>query len=210
MSLTVLSHALAPHFLNVLRSTATPCKSFREAGYNIGLLICADATKDLATKPITVQTPLETLLSEQIADPLVVVSILRAGMAMVDPVLQFFPEAPVGVIGMERDEATAVATSYYEKLPPLEGRIVFLVDPMLATGGSAEDVLERIYTFKPKEVRFLSIVAAPEGVARLEAKFPDLKIYAGALDRELNARKYILPGLGDYGDRHFGTHLDPG
>lgn len=206
MSLSVLKHALAPEYLNSLRSTSTRPKAFREAGFNIGLLICAEATRDLETMPVSVETPLETIGSETIADRIAIVSILRAGMAMVDPFLQFFPEAPVGVIGMERDEATAVASSYYEKLPPLEGRLVFLVDPMLATGGSAEDVLTRIYALNPKEVRFLSIVAAPEGVERLEKQFPELRIYAGALDRELNAMKYILPGLGDYGDRHFGTY----
>jgi|TARA_B110000438_G_scaffold282844_1_gene310256 uracil phosphoribosyltransferase len=205
MSLNVLKHSLAPQYLNVIRSKATGARAFREAGFNIGLLICSEATRDLATEPVKVETPLETVGSEQLSDQLAVVSILRAGMAMVDSVLQFFPDVRVGVIGMERNEETAVATSYYEKLPDLEGRVVLLVDPMLATGGSAEDVLDRIYTMKPKEVRFLSIVAAPEGVARLEKKFPDLKIYAGALDRELNEKKYILPGLGDYGDRHFGT-----
>lgn len=205
MALNVLQHALAPHYLNVLRSTETGAKAFREAGFNIGLLVCAEAMRDLATKPVTVETPLETVESEEVADEIAVVSILRAGNAMVDPVLQFFPEAPVGVIGMERDEATATATSYYEKLPPIVGKMVYLVDPMLATGGSADDVLERIYTMKPKEVRFLCIVAAPEGVARIEKKFPELKIFVGALDRELNDKKYILPGLGDYGDRHFGT-----
>jgi uracil phosphoribosyltransferase len=205
MSLHVLNHALATQTLNILRSVSTTTKGFREAGHRLSLLICAEATRSLDTEAVEVETPLELMASEQPADPIVVISILRAGMAMVEPVHQFFPDAPVGLIGMERDESTALATAYYEKLPDLEGRMVFVVDPMLATGGSSEAVLERIYALKPKEVRFLCIVAVPEGVERLEAKFPDLEIYAGCLDRELDTRKYILPGLGDYGDRHFGN-----
>jgi uracil phosphoribosyltransferase len=133
------------------------------------------------------------------------VAIVRAGMSMIDAVVNLLPSVSVGFVGMERDEETAEARSYYCKLPPLGGKRVLLVDPMLATGGSALQALDLIYGNGAGEVSFLNIVAAPEGVRKIEESFPDVAIYTAALDRELNSRNYILPGLGDFGDRLYGT-----
>jgi uracil phosphoribosyltransferase len=170
------------------------------------MLLALEACRDLRTKPVAVHTPLEMMDSPILEEELVVVPILRAGLGMLDAIVDLFPEVSVGYIGLERDEQTAVANSYYCKLPPLEGRTALLVDPMLATGGSAERALGDIYGRGASRVILICVVAAPEGVARLERAFPSLAIYTAALDRQLNAQKYILPGLGDFGDRLYGTH----
>ncbi len=138
-------------------------------------------------------------------EPLVVVPILRAGLGMVQPFLDIFPDVSVGYIGLERDHETAIARSYYCKLPALAGRHVFVVDPMLATGGSAVKAIEVIKSHGGTDVALITIVSSPEGVAEVEKHHPDVPIFTAALDRELNARKYILPGLGDFGDRLYGT-----
>jgi uracil phosphoribosyltransferase len=135
----------------------------------------------------------------------VLVPVLRAGLGMLDAALDLLPDATVGYVGLERDETTAIASSYYCKLPPVGDRVALLLDPMLATGGSAAWAINQLYTAGAAEVRLLCAVAAPEGVARLEESFPKLSIFTAALDRELNARSYILPGLGDFGDRLYGT-----
>lgn len=205
MALNVLQHSLGIHFLNTLRREASGLAAFRRAGAQLTALLAAEATRTLPMKGERITTPLEELSSAEPRMPVALVGILRAGLGMVDPFSELLPDAPVGFVGMERDERTAQARTYYAKLPPLRDRLVFVLDPMLATGGSAESVLELIYREEPAEVRFVCIVAAPEGVSRLENQFPDLEIFAASLDRELNARKYILPGLGDYGDRLFGT-----
>jgi uracil phosphoribosyltransferase len=138
--------------------------------------------------------------------PLVAVPILRAGLGMLDPIVELFPDVSVGYIGLERDEETAVAASYYAKLPPsISGQTVFVLDPMLATGGSAAHAIQLVKDAGAGRVKMLCIVAAPEGVAHLDEKHPDVAVYTGALDRQLNERKYILPGLGDFGDRLYGT-----
>ncbi len=205
MSLHILNHALALHYLNRLRDQSTDGERFREAGRRLTLLLGAEATRSLATRRTVVSTPLEDHASAEPERAFTIVAILRAGLGMVEPLTGLLPEATVGFTGMERNEENAVALRYYAKLPPLAGRNVFVVDPMLATGGSAEQTLQMVIGQEPADVRFLCFVAAPEGVERLLRSFPGLAIFTAALDRELDQRKYILPGLGDYGDRYFGT-----
>src|SRR5690606_32389619 len=149
-------------------------------------------------------TPLEEMTGVVLDEPLVVVPILRAGLGMLESVLRLFPDAVVGYLGLERDEETAVSRSYYQSLPDLQSRTVFLLDPMLATGGSACNALCSITKLNPIRTKLLSIVAAPEGLERVTREFPEVEVLTVAIDRELNAREFILPGLGDFGDRLFG------
>lgn len=200
-----LRHPLASHLVASLRDQATPPGEFRGIAYRLGLLLAMEATRDLPTRETTVTTPLETTPAQRLAQPLVVVPILRAGLGMVQPFVDLFPDVSVGYIGLERDHATAVAHSYYCKLPPLAGRTVVLVDPMLATGGSAAQAMTLLKTHGATTLRMACVVSAPEGVATLHAAHPDVPIYTAAHDRGLNERKYILPGLGDFGDRLYGT-----
>jgi uracil phosphoribosyltransferase len=205
MPLTVLNHALAAHILTRLRAEETPPEAYRPLTRALTQLLVAEATRALPTRPVTVRTPLETTEGTAIDGDMVAVPVLRAGLGMLDAVLELLPECSVGYVGLARDEATAIATSYYCKLPPMPGRNALLLDPMLATGGSASWAVEQLVTAGAKEVMLLCVVAAPEGVERLEQNFPNLRVFAAALDRELNDRKYILPGLGDFGDRLYGT-----
>jgi uracil phosphoribosyltransferase len=205
MPLTVLNHALGAHILTRLREQTTPPEAYRPLTRALTQVLVIEATRDLPTSAIKIQTPLEEMEGAAIESHLVAVPVLRAGLGMLDAVLELLPEASVGYVGMARDEATAIATSYYCKLPPMQDRIALLLDPMLATGGSAAWAVNQLYEAGAKTVIQLCIVAAPEGVARLEESFPHLQIVAAALDRELNDRKYILPGLGDFGDRLYGT-----
>jgi uracil phosphoribosyltransferase len=204
--LRVLEHPLADHIVTHLRDKTTKPATFRTLAYQLTLMLAIDATRDLATEPKAVETPLEPASGRVLAhQPIVVVAILRAGVAMVQPFLDIFPDVSVGYVGLERDHATAVARSYYCKLPPLAGRRVFLVDPMLATGGSAAQAIEVAKRNGAVSPRLVSIIAAPEGVAEVTRHHPDASIHVGVLDRTLSARKYILPGLGDFGDRLYGT-----
>ena len=205
MPLHLLDHPLAAHVLTRLRDKTTPPAQFRTLCHQIALLLTLEATQDLATRAHTVETPLETFNGRALECPIVVVPILRAGLGMLQPIVDLFPDVSVGYIGLERDHDTALARSYYCKLPPLKNTRVLLVDPMLATGGSAVKALDVIFSRGASEVDLLNIVAAPEGVAVVEKAYPKIRIFSGALDRELNARKYILPGLGDFGDRLYGT-----
>lgn len=206
MSLTVLSHPLAAHIVTHLRDKTTKPATFRSLTYELTVLLAIEATRNLATAAKTVETPLEPVTGSVLArQPLVVVPILRAGLGMVQPFLDLFPDVSVGYIGLERDHETALARSYYCKLPLLAGRHVFLVDPMLATGGSAVKALDVLKQNGATGIVLLSVVSAPEGVAAVERAHPDVPILTAALDRELNARKYIMPGLGDFGDRLYGT-----
>ncbi|MEN9401667.1 MAG: Uracil phosphoribosyltransferase [Verrucomicrobiota bacterium] len=205
MSLHVLSHPLGAHVLTHLRDKTTKPALFRTLSYQIALLLALEATADLATKKKRIVTPMEPMTGLVLARPLAIVPILRAGLGMVQPFQDIFPDVSIGYVGLERDHATAVARSYYCKLPPLEGRRVVVVDPMLATGGSAVQAIDVIKSAGGKEIVFVCIVAAPEGVAKLQKAHPNVAIYAGAIDRVLNTNKYILPGLGDFGDRLYGT-----
>ena len=205
MPLHVLQHPLGTHVLTHLRDKTTKPALFRTLSYQISLLLALEATRDLATEEKKIETPLEPFAGHVLARPLAVVPILRAGLGMVQPILDTFPDVSVGYVGLERDHTTAVARSYYCKLPPLDGKRVVVVDPMLATGGSAAQALDVVKAAGAKEIVFVCIVAAPEGVAAVERAHPEVPIHAGALDRQLNGKKYILPGLGDFGDRLYGT-----
>lgn len=205
MPLHVLHHPLGTHVLTHLRDKTTKPALFRTLSYQISLLLALEATRDLATEEKRIETPLETITGRVLARPLAVVPILRAGLGMVQPFLDTFPDVSVGYVGLERDHTTAIARSYYCKLPPLDGKRVIVVDPMLATGGSAAQALDVVKAAGAREIVFVCIVAAPEGVATVEKAHPEIPIHAGALDRELNSKKYILPGLGDFGDRLYGT-----
>ena len=206
MSLTVLSHPLAAHIITHLRDKTTKPATFRTLTSELTLLLAIEATRNLVTTGKPIDTPLESVTGSVLAhQPLVVVPILRAGLAMVQPFLDMFPDVSVGYIGLERDHVSAIARSYYCKLPLLAGRHVFLVDPMLATGGSALKAIEVLKAQGATNIVLISIVSAPEGVAAVEQQHPDVPILTAALDRELNQRKYIVPGLGDFGDRLYGT-----
>lgn len=189
-----------------LRDTTTHTALFRRLAHRVGVIVAAEATRDLPTRPVSVDTPLESTTGHQLATDIVVVAVLRAGLSLVDSVLELVPHARVGHVGLKRDEATAVATKYSSHLPPsLSDSLVLLVDPMLATGGSAIMAVDVLKAAGATRIRLLCVVAAPEGVAALAAAHPDVDVYTPALDRELNAKKYILPGLGDFGDRLYGT-----
>ena len=189
-----------------LRDKTTKPATFRSLAYHLSLLLAIDATRDVATEPRTIETPLETMTGRVLSrQPLVVVPILRAGLGMVQPFTELFPDVSVGYVGLERDHETARPRSYYCKLPPLNGLHVFIVDPMLATGGSAVAALGVVKQQGAQNPRLVSIVSAPEGVAEVEKHHPGTVIHTAALDRALNDRKYILPGLGDFGDRLYGT-----
>lgn len=205
--LHVLNHPLASHVITHLRDKTTKPATFRTLCYQISLLLAIEATRNLARENKAIETPLEEMVGQVLAhQPLIVVPILRAGLGMVQPFLDVFPDVSVGYIGLERDHETAVARSYYCKLPPLTERSrVLLVDPMLATGGSAVQAIAVVRAQGAMDISLLSIVSAPEGVAAVHASYPGLPIFTAALDRQLSDRKYILPGLGDFGDRLYGT-----
>jgi uracil phosphoribosyltransferase len=205
MSLHVLSHPLGAHVLTHLRDKTTKPALFRTLSYQISLLLALEATRDLATEQKSIDTPLEPFTGLVLAKPLSIVPILRAGLGMLQPFHDIFPDVSVGYVGLERDHTTAVARSYYCKLPPLANTRTIIVDPMLATGGSAAQAVDVVKAAGGKEIVFVCIVASPEGVATMQKKHPEVAIYTGALDRALNAKKYILPGLGDFGDRLYGT-----
>ena len=206
--LTVVDHPLAQHLLASLRDRSTPPPVFRSLTSRLTLALVLEATRDLPTAPLAVETPLEPIEGRAIPTPLVAIPILRAGLGMLEAVTDTFPGVSVGYIGLERDDRTLQPTSYYEKLPDLSGNHALLLDPMLATGGSAVRASASILSRGPASLRMVCVVAAPEGVRAMEEAHPEVPIFAAALDRELNDRGYILPGLGDFGDRLYGT--DPG
>jgi uracil phosphoribosyltransferase len=206
MPLHVLDHPLAAHIITHLRDKSTKPATFRTLTYQISLLLAVEATRNIETEQKEIETPLEKMTGRVLAhETLVVVPILRAGLGMVQPFSDIFPDVSVGYVGLERDHTTAIARHYYCKLPPLTNRHVFLVDPMLATGGSAVQALKIVKEQGAVKPTLVCIVAAPEGVAAVEKHHPGTAIHTAALDRQLNSRKYILPGLGDFGDRLYGT-----
>jgi uracil phosphoribosyltransferase len=205
MPLHLLQHPLGAHVLTHLRDQTTKPALFRTLSYQISLLLALEATRHLPTAPKPITTPMEPTTGRVLAQPLVIVPILRAGLGMLQPFHDIFPDVSVGYVGLERDHATAVARSYYCKLPPLANAHVLVVDPMLATGGSAAQALTLVKANGATSVSLVCIVGAPEGVATVESAHPEVPIILGALDRALNDRKYILPGLGDFGDRLYGT-----
>jgi uracil phosphoribosyltransferase len=206
MPLHLLQHPLADHIVTHLRDRTTKPATFRTLTYQLSLLLAIDATRDLPTEEKSVETPLERTTGRILAhQPLIVIPILRAGLGMVQPFVDLFPEISVGSIGLERDHETARARSYYCKLPPMAGRRSIVVDPMLATGGTAAQALTVVKQQGAAAVKLVCIVASPEGVAEVARHHPEVAIHAAVLDRELNARRYIVPGLGDFGDRLYGT-----
>jgi uracil phosphoribosyltransferase len=206
MALHVVQHPLIEDVLASLRDRLTPADEFRRLARRVSLLLAAVATGDLPLADDVVETPLERARVQRLSTRVVAVPVLRAGLGMLDAFLELVPQAEVGYFGLERNEETAVARRYYEKLPPdLGTAVVFLLDPMLATGGSAALAVEGMQALGARSVRLLSIVAAPEGIQKLESQFPDTLIFTAAVDRQLNDRKYILPGLGDFGDRLYGA-----
>jgi uracil phosphoribosyltransferase len=204
--LFVVAHPLIEDCLAHLRDVRTGVADFRRNARLLTQLLCFEATRDLALRPDAVETPLETAPVQRLADRVVLVPVLRSGLAMLETVGSLFPDARVGFVGLERDERTAVARGYYQKLPrDLAGSQVMILEPMLATGGSALATLEIAFGAGAEHVRLVSVVAAPEGVQALRERYPQTAIYTAVLDRALNERKFILPGLGDFGDRYFGT-----
>jgi uracil phosphoribosyltransferase len=206
-NLTVLAHPLIQHKLAIMRDRATATKNFRQLLGEIAMLMTYEVTRDLATEPVQVDTPLEQMTANRVAGKkLVLVPILRAGLGMVDGILQLVPSARVGHIGLYRDHKTLEPVSYYFKAPQEEtGRDFLVLDPMLATGGSAVAAVTQLQAAGAARIKFLCLVAAPEGVRTLGTVHPRVPVFAAALDRELNSSGYILPGLGDAGDRLYGT-----
>ena len=204
----ILDHPLLQHKLTILRDKNTVVKEFREAVGEIAALMCYEATRNLPTEEITIETPIAKATSRVLAGKkLAIVPILRAGLGMVDTMISLIPSAKVGHIGLFRDPETHLPVKYYCKMPPdISERQVFLVDPMLATGGSviaSIDILKNEYGCK--SITLMNIIAAPEGIAAVTAAHPDIDIYVTAVDEKLNEHAYIVPGLGDCGDRIFGT-----
>lgn len=203
---TAVDHPLVKHHLARLRDSTTPPAEFRALVQRLAVLLAYEATKDLRLTKADVQTPLTTTRCDILQQRIGLVPILRAGLGMVDPILDLIPEAEVWHLGLYRDEATAQPVEYYSKLPSASPVDVALVlDPMLATGGSAGSALSALQHWGVPTLKLLSLIAAPEGIAALEAQFPDAQIYVCAVDERLNDQKFIVPGLGDAGDRSFNT-----
>jgi uracil phosphoribosyltransferase len=206
--LKVLEHPLAEDLLSRLRQRDTGPAEFRTLTRRLGWLLVIEATRDLMTERVTIDAPLEEAKGSRIAEPLVAIPVLRAGLGLLDAATDLYPDTVVGYLGLERDEETLEPRDYYAKLPPMEGRRALVLDPMLATGGSGTAAITHVKTHaNPTSISFVCVVAAPEGVARLEADHPEVPIVAGALDRRLNDVGFILPGLGDFGDRLHGTDV---
>ena len=206
-NVTIMDHPLIQHKISRLRDKTTGTNEFRTLVSEIAMLMGFEALRDLPTELVEIETPIETTKQPMIAGKkMAIVPILRAGLGMVDGVLNLVPSAKIGHIGLYRDPETHEPHEYYCKLPePIEQRTILVVDPMLATGGSGADAITMIKQHGGKNIKFMCIIAAPEGLKRLHEAHPDVQIYVGALDRQLNENAYICPGLGDAGDRIFGT-----
>ncbi|MBI2442657.1 MAG: uracil phosphoribosyltransferase [Candidatus Levybacteria bacterium] len=201
----VSSHPLVLTALSFLRDKTTPRSAFRHYARIIAMLLITEASYDLLLKEKKLTTPLQPTFGMVAEEHVVLMTIFRAGLSMLEPALDLFPHAPVGFAGLVRDEKTAVASEYYWKVPRLtKESVVFLLDPMLATGGSLLHVLKKIQT-PVKQIRLVTIISAPEGITSIHDQFPGVLIFTGAVDEKLNNQKFIVPGLGDFGDRYFGT-----
>lgn len=205
MSVHVIDHPLASHMLSVLRDKRTEPQVFRQISRNLATLLIVEATKGIRSTIQMIETPLEPMQAPCLDQRLAVVPVLRAGLGMLEAALSLFPEVSVGYIGLERNHDTAEAHTYYCKLPKLENCYTLCFDPMLATGGSASQALSFLKAQGATDLAFVSVIASPEGVARLAEEHPDVEVYTTCVDRELSDKKYILPGLGDFGDRLYGT-----
>ena len=206
-NVTILSHPLITHKISRLRDKTTGTNEFRKLVEEIAMLEGFEALKDLPLEDVEIETPIETCMTPMLAGrKLAIVPILRAGLGMVEGLVSLVPSAKIGHIGLYRDEETFEPHEYFCKLPsPIEERTIVVCDPMLATGGSAIDAISMIKKHGGKKIKFVCIIAAPEGVKKLSEAHPDVQIYVGNLDRCLNEKAYICPGLGDCGDRIFGT-----
>ena len=206
-TLHVIDHPMVQHKLTIMRDKNTPSSAFRQLLYEISLIMGYEVTRDFPLEDVEVETPLEVATLKRIAGKKVaIVPILRAGLGMIDGLRELIPVARVGFIGLYRDEVTHKPVPYYCKLPKeMDKRLCILTDPMLATGGSACDAIDLVKKQGCKDIRLMCLVAAPEGVKKVQELHPDVDIYVAAVDRELNENCYILPGLGDAGDRIFGT-----
>ena len=203
----ILDHPLLQHKLSILRDERTGSKEFREVVSEIATLMCYEATRDLPLEEVEIKTPITTAKFKTLAGKkLAIVPVLRAGLGMVDGILELLPAAKVGHIGLYRDPETLEPVEYYCKMPTdISERDVIILDPMLATGGSASAAIQFIKNYDVKHIKLMNIIAAPEGVERVRKDHPDVEIYCAALDEKLNEHGYIVPGLGDAGDRIFGT-----
>ena len=208
LNVNVIDHPLIQHKLTIMRQKETSTKGFRELLREIAMLMTFEVTRGFPVKDIEIETPVAPCIGKQIdGKKLVVVPILRAGLGLLDGVLDLIPSAKVGHIGLYRDPVTHEPHEYYCKLPePIDQRTIVVVDPMLATGGSGSEAVDFIKQHGGKHIKFMCIIAAPEGLERLHKAHPDIQIYVGHLDRCLNENAYICPGLGDAGDRIFGTN----
>jgi uracil phosphoribosyltransferase len=204
-SLTVLDHPLARDLLTRLRDETTGPADYRSLTRRLGRLLVIEATRDLPTVAVEGHTPLEPFEGSRLAEGLVVIPVLRAGLGLLDAVIDLYPDAVVGYLGMERDEETHEPRDYYAKLPPMEGRRALVVDPMLATGGSGSAAVRYVKEAGARDIVFMCVVAAPEGLARIQTEHPDVPVVTAALDRALDEHAFIVPGLGDFGDRLYGT-----
>ncbi len=202
-----LDHPLIEHKLSILRDKNTGTKEFRELIEEIGMFLCYEAMKDVELESVEIETPITKMKTGKLnEDKYAFVPILRAGMGMLDGVISVIPNAKIGHIGMYRDEETFEPVNYFFKVPKdIEKREVIILDPMLATGGSALDAIDLLKSKGVTKIKFLCIIAAPEGIEKVEEKHPDVQIYCANIDEYLNENKYIVPGLGDAGDRIFGT-----
>lgn len=210
-SVHVSSHPLMAHKLSLLRDKSTEPKKFRELVRELSWLLGYEAMADLATRPIEVETPLETMAGAELEPKIGLVPVLRAGLGMVDAMLELMPSAEVWHIGLYRDERTLKPVEYYNKLPDAATvQVCLILDPMLATGGSSAATVDILKAWGAARIKQVSLIAAPEGVATLSGAHPDVEIHVGAVDSHLNERGYIVPGLGDAGDRQFGTFAGPG
>ncbi|MDO5477760.1 MAG: uracil phosphoribosyltransferase [Clostridia bacterium] len=202
----VMDHPLIQHKITILRSKETPVKEFRALANEIALLMGYESTRDIPLRDIEVETPLTKTMGKEVTKDIAVIPILRAGLGMVDALLSLFPSAKVGHIGLYRDPETHKPVEYYCKLPTeIEERTSIVVDPMLATGGSAVAAIDFLKARGAKNIKFMCLIAAPEGVKVLTEAHPDVDVFIGSLDEKLNDHCYIVPGLGDAGDRLFGT-----
>jgi len=203
--LTLLDHPLAADLLSVLRGKDTEPPEFRQTTERLGYLLVAEALSDMSTVDVEINTPLETTTGQQLRRPVVAVAVLRAGLGLLESVLTLVPDAAIGFAGVQRNEETAEPIEYYNKFPELSSARVLILEPMLATGGSLSWAIDKVKENGAKDITAVCVVTAPEGLAVIEQNHPDVRIVAAALDRELNPSFYIAPGLGDMGDRLFGT-----
>ena len=205
MPIQIIDHPIARVLISQLRNKKTSSEAFRAASRKITQVLILEATRTLQTDSYFVETPIEEATGYKLSNRITFVPIIRAGISMVEPALDMIPGATVGYVGLERDEETAIARTYYKKLPRLSVQKTFIIDPMLATGGSTLQAIELCKKQNSEDITVISIISAPEGIAAVKACHPEINIYTAALDRELNEKKFILPGLGDFGDRLYNT-----